>query len=48
VHSESIQTPSLFPHFVTLQPYPKMDYIKIKEPHNDKVKVGFSKVLQMY
>lgn len=25
VHSESIQTPSLFPHFVTLQPYFKMD-----------------------
>jgi hypothetical protein len=25
VHSESIQTPWLFPHFVTLQPYSKMD-----------------------
>jgi hypothetical protein len=24
VHSESIQTPLLFPHFVTLQPYCKM------------------------
>ena len=24
-HSESIQTPSPFPHFVTLQPYSKMD-----------------------
>ena len=24
VHSESIQTPSLFPHFVTEQPYSKM------------------------
>ena len=27
VHSESIQTPFLFAHFVTLQPYSKMDYI---------------------
>ena len=25
VHSESIQTPSIFPHFVKLQPYSKMD-----------------------
>ena len=25
VHSESIQTPSLYPHFVTLQPHSKVD-----------------------
>ena len=25
VHSESIQTPSHFPHFVTLQPYSEID-----------------------
>ena len=28
VHLESIQTPSLFPHFVILQPYSKMDCTK--------------------
>ena len=27
VHSESIQTPWIFPHFVTLQPYSEMDSI---------------------
>ena len=48
VHSESIHTPSLFPHFVTLQPYSKMDEIKTIPhqythtiPHNDKAKTGF-------
>jgi hypothetical protein len=45
VHSESIQTRSLFPH-VTLQPYTKMYRIKKKSssiyplPHNDKAKTG--------
>ena len=29
VNSESIQTLSLFPHFVTLQPYSKIDQIYI-------------------
>ena len=36
----SIQTPWLFPHFVTLQLYSKMDYIERKQSthntHNDK------------
>ena len=45
VHSESIQTPSLFPHFVTLQPYSKIDFFSLINLHtilqNDKVKKGF-------
>ena len=43
VHSESIQTPSFFPHFVTLQPYTKIDTFTFFSlinphtiPHNDK------------
>ena len=45
-HSESIQTPWLFPHFVTLQPYSKcIKYFfslinRHTIPHNDKAKTG--------
>ena len=34
---ESIQTPLLFPHFVMLQPYSKMDsvdFVPRQSPHN--------------
>ena len=45
VHLESIQTPSLFPHFVALQPYSKIDYFFLINLytilHNDKAKRGF-------
>uniref|UniRef100_A0A8C7KVQ1 AP complex subunit beta n=1 Tax=Oncorhynchus kisutch TaxID=8019 RepID=A0A8C7KVQ1_ONCKI len=34
VHSESIQIPSLFPYFVTLQPYSKIDKIFHQSTHN--------------
>jgi hypothetical protein len=34
VHSESIQIPSLFPSFVTLQPYSKIDKIFHQSTHN--------------
>ena len=37
VHSESIQTPSLFIHLVTLQPY--------SIPHNDEAKNVFLEML---
>ena len=43
VHSECIHTPSLYLHFVTLEPYSEME-TKIKNPnlpkipHNDKAK----------
>jgi hypothetical protein len=41
VHSEIIQTDRLFPHFVTLQPYYKIDDIVVLSnlftiAHNDK------------
>ena len=46
MHSESIQTPSLYPQVATLQPYFKMYQINILVnlqtiPHNDKSKTGF-------
>ena len=44
VHLESIQTPWLFPHFVTLQPYTKIVKIKIylyMIPNNNKAKQVF-------
>jgi hypothetical protein len=46
VPSESIQTPLLIPHFVTLLPYSKMYYIVVSLnpqtiPHKDKAKTGF-------
>ena len=47
VHSENIQTPWLFSHFVTLQPYSKLIKYLFRLislhtiPHNDKAKTGF-------
>ena len=47
VHLESIQTPSHFPHFVTLQSY--FFLINLHTiPDNDKAKTALEKCLKMH